>query len=124
VYGVDIVSDAILIGKNYHNPLNLIVADMHQLPFADKVFTVVICTGVLEHAYDVKAVVAEMHRVMKRGGVLLLEVPDGIAGGIDEGHLLDLGAPDEVTSLFKQFKKDSEYKIGKTNGFAFRRIEW
>ncbi len=49
-----------------------IVADMHSLPFKSEEFEVVLCIEVLEHALDPKRAIAEMERVLMKGGVLIL----------------------------------------------------
>jgi SAM-dependent methyltransferase len=56
-------------------PLVNIVARGEQVPLAGARFDVVICTQMLEYASDPAAVIAEIHRVLKPGGHLLLSVP-------------------------------------------------
>jgi SAM-dependent methyltransferase len=45
-------------------------------PFPDEHFTLVVCADVLEHVVDVWAAVAEMRRILERGGRLLLTTPN------------------------------------------------
>lgn len=52
-----------------------IVADLHELPVADASFGFVLCTEVLEHVADPARVLAELRRVLRPGGALLLSVP-------------------------------------------------
>lgn len=52
-----------------------IFCDGHNLPFADAVFDAVITTAVLEHVLYPEQVAAEIHRVLKVGGVLYSELP-------------------------------------------------
>ena len=56
-------------------PLVDVVARGEQIPLSSGQFDVVICTQVLEYAPDPTAVIAEIHRVLKPGGCLLLSVP-------------------------------------------------
>ena len=49
-----------------------IIADVHDLPFADNEFSIVLCTEVLEHTKDPRLAVGEMMRVLKKGGILIL----------------------------------------------------
>jgi len=56
-------------------PLLNAVANAEQLPFADEKFDLVVCTQLLEYAPDPSRVIAEIHRVLKPGAVLLLSVP-------------------------------------------------
>ncbi len=52
-------------------------ADITRLPFADHRFDVVLCSEVLEHIHDHHRAIAEMVRVLKRGGQLVVSVPRG-----------------------------------------------
>ena len=49
--------------------------DIHRLPFAPGEVDAVICTGVLEHVADPVAAVAQLHRVLRPGGVVFCTVP-------------------------------------------------
>ncbi len=49
--------------------------DVHNIPFADNSFNVVICNHVLEHVRDDKKVMKEFYRVMKPGGWGIFQVP-------------------------------------------------
>ena len=53
------------------------LGDMHQLPFRDGSFDVVVCTEVLEHVRRPEATVAELARVLRAGGRLLASAPLG-----------------------------------------------
>jgi len=50
-------------------------ADVTKLPFSDGGFDVVICSEVLEHIKDNQIAVAELVRVLKPGGDLVVTVP-------------------------------------------------
>jgi SAM-dependent methyltransferase len=49
-----------------------VVGDAHRLPFGDNVFDRVFAFNVFEHLRDPKTAAAEIHRVLKPGGVLML----------------------------------------------------
>jgi SAM-dependent methyltransferase len=55
--------------------LRLIQADIAALPFSDGSMDAVICTEVLEHVMEDGVAVAELHRVLRPGGVAYLSVP-------------------------------------------------
>ncbi len=50
-------------------------ADAAETPFPEGHFDAVLCSEVLEHVFDPRAVLAEIHRVLTPSGVLLLCVP-------------------------------------------------
>jgi SAM-dependent methyltransferase len=52
-----------------------VAGDLHQLAFRDECMDGVLCLVVLEHVADPDRVVAELARVLKKGGVMLLVVP-------------------------------------------------
>jgi SAM-dependent methyltransferase len=57
------------------SPLVAVRARAEQIPFSDAQFDLVICTQVLEYVPDPAAAIAEIHRVLRPGGSLLLSVP-------------------------------------------------
>ena len=57
-------------------PVGEIEADMQEMPFADESFNSVLCTDSLQYALDPVAVIGEISRVLKPGGVLLLTCPN------------------------------------------------
>jgi len=52
-----------------------IVGDVDNLPFADEIADVVICTEVLEHVPYPQKALKEINRVLKHGGYLILSTP-------------------------------------------------
>jgi SAM-dependent methyltransferase len=56
-------------------PLVNVAGDAQQLPFASGIFDLVVCTQMLEYAPEPALVIAEIRRVLKSGGCLLLSVP-------------------------------------------------
>lgn len=52
-----------------------LIADGHQIPFADNSFDSVIVQAVLEHVLDPWSVVKEIHRVLRTGGIVYAETP-------------------------------------------------
>ena len=50
----------------------LVRANLESLPLEDDAFDVVLCTQVIEHVLDARAAVAELARVLRPGGTLIL----------------------------------------------------
>ncbi len=64
--------------------------DVQQLTFADETFDLITHTEVLEHVPDDRSALAELHRVLRAGGVLVFSVPlhEG-EGTIERARLRD-----------------------------------
>lgn len=64
------------VGESNWNYSNLdYVGPLHQMPIADGVFDIVLCTQVLEHLEWPRESVKEMYRVLKPQGKLVITVP-------------------------------------------------
>jgi SAM-dependent methyltransferase len=59
----------------YASPLTQFIADAHQIPLASASVDAVLIQAVLEHVLDPADVVAEVHRVLKPGGLVYAETP-------------------------------------------------
>lgn len=87
-----------------HTPMVDVVADGHNLPFADAVFDAVISEAVLEHVRDPKQVVDEMYRVIKPGGYVCAAVPF-LQGYHASPHDYQRWTTTGFSVLFSEFKK-------------------
>ena len=56
--------------------LNLVAGDSEELPFKDSSFDCVVCSEVLEHLKDHKKAAKEIARVMRRGGLAVITIPN------------------------------------------------
>jgi SAM-dependent methyltransferase len=54
---------------------SIVEGDIESMPFGDSTFQTVLCTEVLEHVPDPILALAEIHRVLRDGGVLIGSVP-------------------------------------------------
>jgi SAM-dependent methyltransferase len=72
--GVDLSPEAVATARRRgHDDVR--VARVEELPFADATFDVVTCLDVVEHTPDDRATLAELRRVTRPGGLLLVTVP-------------------------------------------------
>lgn len=78
---LDIGSGGSSYGRYFPNRLTVdvdpgrepeVVADAHALPFSDGEFECILCTEMLEHTEDPRAVANELMRVLMPGGTLIL----------------------------------------------------
>lgn len=81
-YGFDISRGDIKRAKNYLGKQGLArdrvrVADAKKMPYKANSFEIVILSDVLEHVSDPKAVANEAIRVVKKGGLVMVTVPNG-----------------------------------------------
>lgn len=63
------------ITADLESPWADVQMDIHQMPFSDGNFDVVICNHVLEHVADDILAMKEIYRVLKKGGWAILQVP-------------------------------------------------
>ena len=77
LYGIDISEYIIEKAKRrLGDRATILRADGEDLPFEDATFDRVYCSEVLEHVIDPKKVVAEMRRVVRDDGTVVVSVPN------------------------------------------------
>jgi len=114
--GIDLAPEAIAFchqrGLN-----NVQQGDIHALPFPDASFDAVICSSVLYHQWvaNVDGAVREMHRVLRPGGVLLINVP-----AFPFLH----SAHDEAVMTARRFRKREIRRLLQKQNFKIRRLTY
>ena len=73
-FGIDLSADYVEIACG--RGVIAQVGDLMNLPYSSG-FDAVVASDVLEHVLDLNAVLAELLRVLRPGGVLVLKIPDG-----------------------------------------------
>lgn len=74
-YGVELNKDAVNYGKNELN-LNIVNLDLESANFPSNYFDVVTCSQLLEHIAKPNELLLEINRILKKDGILMLEVPN------------------------------------------------
>jgi SAM-dependent methyltransferase len=114
--GIDISPSAMALAKQAAkneglDGLEFVVTDGANLPFPDGSFDVVVCSEILEHVPDLDAVLAEIARVLVKGGRLYATMPNSLSDvwqpfhalcrRVDqvEGHLRRMTRPEFLTAL-------------------------
>lgn len=114
--GVDLAPEAISFCRQ-RGLNNVSQADICALPFANASFDAVVCSSVLYHQWvkDPAVAVRELHRVLRPGGLLLLNVP-----ALRFLH----SAHDEAVMTAHRFNKSEIRQLLRNNGFAIRRLTY
>jgi ubiquinone/menaquinone biosynthesis C-methylase UbiE len=77
ITGVDIKRDYLVQARGLLGGRSrLVQADLERLPFPDRQFDAIFCVGVLSYLQKEPAAMREMHRVLKRGGFVILSLPN------------------------------------------------
>lgn len=63
------------ITADIESPLAKVKMDIHNIPFSENTFDVVLCNHVLEHVQNDHKAMSEIRRVLKHGGFAILQVP-------------------------------------------------
>jgi SAM-dependent methyltransferase len=93
VFGVDLSQKAVQVAQARGIWAQVMDLDTEPLPYNDSFFDCVVAGEIIEHVYDPDALVAEMRRVLRPGGVLILTTPN-LANLVNRVHLLFGGYPD------------------------------
>ena len=75
LYGCDINESAVNFAKQQVPKADLFVCDGSNINVPSHSFDVIVCTEVLEHVLEPEKILAEIKRVLKPGGSVLLSVP-------------------------------------------------
>ncbi|AGY56723.1 class I SAM-dependent methyltransferase [Gloeobacter kilaueensis] len=84
VTGIDISQTAIARAQQRFAMHRFVAFDGERAPFADGSFDLLFSYHVLEHVIDLEAVVADMARLVKKGGYLCIIFPCANAGSLEE----------------------------------------
>lgn len=116
VVGVDIDEETVHNAKNKYQRQNLIfqLGSASAIPCEDKYFDIVISFETIEHHYEHMKMFAEIKRVLKPNGLLILSSPDktfsDAFGIINEYHVKEL-EKDELLNLTQQFFNFSKIMV-------------
>lgn len=76
VWGVDTDVEAVRLAGLREGGGRVLIAAAEALPFQSETFDIVYCYSTLEHVDDARRALAEMVRVLRRGGRLYVHTPD------------------------------------------------
>jgi SAM-dependent methyltransferase len=93
-FGIDANSEAIHFAQGFPDGENFQLGKSEVLPFPDETFDKVLFLDTLEHVEDEHRSIAEIRRVLKPNGTLVLSVPHDFLNFLD---------PDELTRGIRNF---------------------
>jgi len=76
MFGIDISREALKDARKKGVDARFANLDRDRLPFADKYFDAVFCGDVVEHVFDTERLLAEVRRVLKADGFIVMSVPN------------------------------------------------
>jgi len=74
--GLDSAKEPLSICKQRNPFVDTVLASAEKLVFNDEEFDIVLSMGLIEHFEDPKPILGEMVRILKKGGLLILETPN------------------------------------------------
>ena len=113
----DLSADAISYARTNatsapENTLAFQLFNATALPFADNSFGVVTAFEIIEHLDDYERLLPEIHRVLAKGGTLILSTPNRLAGpffyGTSWHHHTHEFTPSELVELVQKYFDDTQ----------------
>src|SRR3989344_4105329 len=91
-----------------------IIGDIHNIPLENCTIDAIICHSVLEHVASPERAVCEMHRILRPGGKIFVQVPSIYPYHARKGHYPDYWRffDHTLNILFKDFSKVEYFKRG------------
>jgi SAM-dependent methyltransferase len=83
------------------NPGLVKVGDMHKMPFEDGSVGLIFIRQALSKSYDVRIVIAEVLRVLKDGGLFIIEIPGPYGWGVGRMRASDVKSASSLINLFR-----------------------
>ncbi len=110
------------------SPLADVKMDIHDIPFEENLFDVVFCNHVLEHVTDDAQCMRELNRVLKPGGLAIMQVPldNTLDKTFEDPTITD---PKERERLFGQYDHVRQYGLDypdrlKAAGFKVTAVDY
>ena len=84
------------------SPLADVKADICELPFEDNAYDIILCNHVLEHIPDDTKAMQELFRVLKPGGMAVLQIPQDLSRSktFEDDSITD---PEKRAAIFGQY---------------------
>ena len=127
VWGIDIAENMIAIAKEKINRdsdksgrIHLSIGDIEKLEFSDNFFDLIICAGVVEYLDDDRKWLKEIVRVLKPGGVLIINITNKYSIKNWSAAIIERMKRNKTLFSAMEFVKRKILKKGKLHYFPFR----
>lgn len=110
--GADVVHEPLIRLSNSLPDIPIMRFDLVNCPFPDNCIDVVVMLNVLEHIEDDLTAIRQIYRILKPGGVAILEVPAG-------PHLYD--SYDKVLNHYRRYTLSQLQLLIKQQGFTINK---
>lgn len=100
VVGVDLEMGSLL---KHRNRVDRVCAELGTLPFAEHSFDLVTCNMVVEHLADPRSTFAELTRVLKPRGVIIVHTPNSQGYAVTANRMLKEILPDRIRVKLASF---------------------
>jgi O-antigen biosynthesis protein len=112
VTGVDVDPEAVELARSrYGETATVKQGDLRKLPIEDDSFDVVTCFETIEHVDGAEAGIAELRRVLKPEGILVISSPNPDAYvGHNEHHVHEFRPAELVEAVAKHFTETAVYE--------------
>jgi O-antigen biosynthesis protein len=110
--GVDVDAEAVAQSKERNGDgATILQGDIRELPLEDDSFDVVTCFETIEHVEDATAGIAELHRVLKPDGILVISSPNpDVYVGHNEHHVHEFRPAELVEAVGRHFARTKVYE--------------
>jgi SAM-dependent methyltransferase len=112
VTGVDVDPEAVEQAKGrYGKGTTVLQGDLRELPLEDDSFDLVTCFETIEHIDGAEAGIAELRRVLKAGGILVISSPNpDVYVGRNEHHIHEFRPAELAEVVGKHFASTATYE--------------
>lgn len=112
VFGFEINLSALQGARSRHPAIPYVCGDVERLPFADDAFDTVVMLEVIEHTGSDLAAIAEIRRVLKPGGTLILSTPHAGLFAFLDPYNLRKGAQRRFPRVYDRAARLARFESG------------
>lgn len=108
-----------------NSPLADVKADICNLPFEDNSFDVILCNHVLEHIPDDTKAMQELYRILKKGGMAILQIPQDLSREktFEDNSITDKKERAKIFGQYDHVRIYGKDYFNKLRSIGFRVIE-